>query len=329
MTGGDRRVFAGRRISLPSLKAIAIVVVLGFVAGIGVGWGTGLVADRLTAAEPTASPTPSATPTVERDVTLPPMAPITRELDAGDALAGITSLEIVDKGDEQYTVVSEDAEPTGTAASVRWVRVEYEDGLGIDGAALSAFVLKTLNDPRGWGARGRYEFVPTEGASDLRIVIASPYTAAAVCPEPHTPARTGAIVDDGTEQDASTTADAGAETASEAPAQAEPTPGPTASAVPEACAQRGIVMLSQYDWVAGLASYGDDRTGSRQYLVNHFVGHALGEEDGVCGSGVAQIMTDQSQLPEECTPNAWPWPDEPVDQPETSPTPSARGDEDE
>lgn len=316
-------MFAGRRISLPSIRAIAIVVVIGFAAGLGVGWGSSLVAERLTAPDPVPSLTPSPTPTIEEDVVLAPMEPITRERDAGDALAGITSLSIMETGDQSYTVVSRDAEPTGEAASVRWVRVEYEDGLRMDGEALSAFVLETLNDPRGWGARGRYEFVPTEGAPDLRIVIASPYTAALRCPEPHTAARTGAITDDNTDS----TADAQATPTPEAPTSAVATPEPTTSPQEESCAQRGLVMLSQYDWIAGLASYGDDRTAARQYLLNHFVGHALGEEDGICASGVAQIMTDQSQLPDECEPNAWPWPDEPLEQPETSPTPGARDDD--
>lgn len=318
-------MFAGRRISLPSIRAIAIVVVLGFAAGIGVGWGSGLVAERLAAPEPTASPTPSPTPTLDQDVTLPPIKPITRERDAGDALAGLTSLAVVEEGAQTYTVVTDHAEPTGTAASVRWVRVEYEDGLSVDGEALAAFVMNTLNDPRSWGARGRYEFVTTEGASDLRIVIASPYTAAARCTDPHTPARTGGIV----EEDPDNTADATAESSPLATLDGETTSSASPSTQDESCAERGVVMVSQYDWAAGLASYGDDRTAARQYLINHFVGHALGEADGVCGSGLAQIMTDQAQLPEDCEPNPWPWPDEPVDVPETSPTPSARGDEDE
>lgn len=316
-------MFAGRRISLPSIWAIAIVVVVGFAAGIGVGWGTGLVADRLTAPEPTISPTPSPTPTVEQNVTVPPMEPITRERDAGDALAGINSLEIMDEGTEQYVTATQDAEPSGAAASVRSVRVEYEDGLAIDGEALSGFVMNTLNDPRGWGARGRYEFIPTEGASDLRVVLASPFTAAAACPDPHTAAGSGGALEEQTD----TTADAGAESTTMSPSPGEPSPDPGATSQLESCADRGIVMVSQYDWVAGLAAYGEDRTAARQYLINHFTGHALGDSDGICGSGTAQIMTDQAQLPEECEANAWPWPDEPVGEPETSPSPTAQGDE--
>ena len=302
------------------------MVLVGFVAGIGVGWGSSQVAERLTAAEPSPSPTPSPTPTIDQAVTVPPMEPITRERDAGDALAGLLSLEISTESPRSYTVATADAPPTGSAASVRSVRVEYEDGVPMDGEALGSFVLNTLNDPRGWGARGRYEFVPTEGAADLRIAITSPYTAAARCPEPHTPARSGAVSDT---EDTANTADAGDESQADEDVSAESTPDPTTSPQEPPCAERGVVMVSQYDWVMGLASYGDDRTAARQYLINHLVGHILGEPEGVCGSGVAQVMTDQIDLPEECEPNPWPWPDEPVDQPEPSASPAARSDEDE
>ncbi len=337
VTDGGKRVFAGRGISLPSIQAIAIVVVLGFAVGIAVGWGTGVIAERLSAPEPSLTPSPSPSPTLNTDVEVPPMAPITREFDDADALAGLTSLEIATDTDQTYTVVTTDAKPLGAAASVRWVRVEYENGLAMDGEALSAFVLDTLNDPRNWGARGRYEFVPTEGASDIRIVVASPYTTVSRCPAPHAQARLGAVPDEVEVQ--STTADAGAEEVSNDLAStgiedgATPAPSPaetTAPAPGEAtCADRGLVVISQYDWAAGLASYGDDRTAARQYLMNHFVGHVLGESDSTCTSGRAEVMVDQVDMPEECAPNPWAWPDEPVAGPESSPEPSGDGDQNE
>ncbi|MFN3865635.1 MAG: DUF3152 domain-containing protein [Demequina sp.] len=311
MSDGDRRVFAGRGISLPSLWSIALVVVIAFGAGIGVGWGTGLVADHLAAPEPTPSPSPTAAvaPTVE--VSLPPLAPLDRERDDADDLAGLTSLDVVREGDRSFRTVTASGEPSGGGASVRWVRVEYEDGLRMDGGALAVFVLDTLNDPRGWGARGRFEFVPTGGASDLRIVLASPYTAAVTCPNPHATAPAGALVDPS--------------------ASPEPAVDPSTAGEEEAsCADQGVVMLNHYDWLTGLEAFGDDRTAARQYLINHFVGHALGDTNTECTSGPAPIMVDQSDLPDGCEPNPWPRPDEPV--PTPSPTADApvatRGDED-
>lgn len=302
-------MFAGRGISLPSIGSIALVVVVAFAAGIGVGWGTGLVADRLAAPEPSASPSPSASATPTVDVSIPPLDPVERDLDEADALAGVESLEVVREGAGNFETVTVDGEPSGGGASVRWVRVEFEDGLAIDGTALGEFVLDTLNDPRGWGARGRFEFVPTGGAPDLRIVLASPFTAAATCPNPHATAPAGALVDPS--------------------ATPDPAPSPSAAASDEAtCADQGVVMLSHYDWIAGLDAFGDDRTGARQYLVNHFVGHALGDPDVECTSGRAPVMTDQAALDDGCEPNPWPRPDEPVADPSESAdeTATTRGD---
>ncbi|WP_284328578.1 DUF3152 domain-containing protein [Demequina litorisediminis] len=144
--------------------------------------------------------------------------------------------------------------------------------------------------------------MPTTGAPDLRIVIASPYTAALRCPTPHAAARIGA--------------------ATEATTSPSPTPSPEVSAA-STCADEGLVIVSQYDWAAGLAAFSEDRTAAREYLVNHGVGHVLGEEDAVCSSGRAAVMVDQTDLSDECDANPWPWPDEPVASDEPSVAPSA------
>ncbi len=297
-------MFARRGTGGPGLLAVLAVVLVAFLVGIGVGWGTGQLGSTLAAPEasPSASPSPSAEP--ELEVSLPPLEPITRELDDDDRLAGLVSLDVPTEGEGTFRTVTLDGVPSGEAAAVRWVRVEVEDGLDMDGSALATFVLAALNDPRGWGANGRYEFVPTAGASDIRVVIASPTTAATMCPNPHTAAT---VV--GNDDDAS--------------AEPEASPSPVTSATEDVpCTFRGIVAVSQYDWAAGLTSYGDDTTGARVYLVNHGVGHVLGNEDGVCASGRALIMTDQVDLSEDCEPNPWPWPDEPLPEPSPSATAS-------
>lgn len=284
----------------PGLRAAVLVILIAFVAGIAMGWGTGLIGEQLAAPEPSASPSASASPAATPEVSVPPMPPIDRELDDADRLAGLTSLDVPPEGEGTFSIASTDGVPTGDSASVRWVRVEYEDGLQMSGRELSQFVLNVLNDPRGWGARGRYEFVPTAGAPDIRVVVASPTTAAATCEDPHAASSIGAL------QDAAST----------------PTPEPSPSE-DVTCADRGLVMLSQYDWAAGLASYGEERTDSRAYQVNHGVGHLLGDEDVECTSGRALVMTDQRELAEDCEPNPWPSPDEPVPDPSASAQPSA------
>ncbi|WP_159449588.1 DUF3152 domain-containing protein [Demequina sp. NBRC 110057] len=302
MTDDKKRLFAGRGITPKGGLVVAGIVVGAFALGIGVGWGTSLVGGELAAPAPSVTASPTASETATPEVSLDPMEPIDRELDEADAAAGLVSLEVPTQADGTFHTVNGDAQPTGDAKSVKWVRVETEDGLTLDGDALATFVIDTLNDPRGWGAKGLYEFVPTTGAPDVRIVVASPTTAAVRCPTPHVAARIGAVTD--------------------ATASASPSPTPEASAA-TSCADEGLVVVSLYDWAAGLDGYGDDRTGAREYLVNHGLGHVLGEEDVTCTSGRAPVMADQADLDDACDPNPWPSPDEPVGTDEPSADASA------
>ena len=290
----SRGLFAGRRIGRPGPWVTIVAIAAAFGLGIGAGWLTGFAPDvyaRLNASpEPSVSPspTPSATP----EVSIGPVEPIARELDEADRLAGLTTLEVPDQGDGTLSIVPGTTTEVDGAGPVRYVRVEVEGGLGISSTALAAFVMETLNDPRGWGSQGRQQFVRTDGAADARIVLASPYTAATLC----------------------------------RPTDVAPSsePSPTPSASPSAdlpCETQGIVPLSLYDWAAGLSRYGEDRTGSRQYQLAHGVGYVLGDETGTCDSGVASVMVVQETMREKCTVNPWPFPDAPL--PEPSGTPAA------
>ena len=92
----------------------------------------------------------------------------------------------------------------------------------------------------------------------------------------------------------------------------------------------GVVVISSYDWTAGLADYGNDYGGSRRYLINHQVGHLLGKTDVACVPPRADVMVIQSaELPDGCKVNPWPFPDaaiqagDPSAEPSPSATPSA------
>jgi hypothetical protein len=61
------------------------------------------------------------------------------------------------------------------------VRIEVEKGLRLDRPAFARFVLDTLNDPRSWGHGGSRTFARTDGAADVRVVMASPDTSARLC----------------------------------------------------------------------------------------------------------------------------------------------------
>jgi hypothetical protein len=283
-----------------------IVIAVSFALGIAAGWATGLVPDAYRAAtsvSPSPSPTPSPTPTI--DVSLPPLDPIVRDLTDDDAAAGVTTTTYNYRGDGTFSVVpGEDDIPSGDVPT-RLVRIDVEDGIDVDPEAFGAYVMSVLNDPRGWGSEGRINFIQTQGVPDLRIAIASPYTATALCPNPHSEGESGDAVVEPTEE------------ASDPDATASPT------AAADTCADRGTASISQYDWIAGLAGYGDDVDSARKYLITHATGHVLGEAETSCESGEALVMADQREPMDDCTVNPWAFPDAPMPAATSSPEPSA------
>jgi len=282
------RVFAGRGITLKGTVLTVVIIAVAFALGIGAGWGTGLIADSLAAPEPTpsASPSPSPSPTPTIDVSLPPMEPITRVLDADDLAAGLTGLSFPVRADGTFVTATAGPTPSPSAGITRLVKIDAEAGLPVDVDSLATFVMATLNDTRGWSNGSSVTFVLTDGAPDLRVVLASPYTAAALCPTPH--------------QEAPLTPESPTPSAT-------PEPSPSTTAATQ-CASAGVVALSIYDWAAGIPTFGEERTASREWLVNHGVGHVLGKPDAKCSKGVADVMTNQRELNERCTPNPWPLP---------------------
>lgn len=306
-----RRVFAGRGIALPGTRATVIVVAVAFGLGLAAGWATGFVPDLLRA-DPSPSPSASPIPSVVASIppSLPPMPPITRSLNQSDRDAGLTTVDVTVQAEGTFTVVPGVGTPVDGEGEVLWVSVTIEDGVAIDSLAFKTYVITTLNANRGWGNNNTVQFVPTDGVADYRIVVASPYTAAVLCPDPHLVAPAQSVSD---------AADAEAEAA---------TPSATASPVavtdsPWSCGQPGVVVISSYDWTAGLPIYGTDYAGARAYLLNHRVGHALGKEHVECVGERADVMVVQDEaLPEGCQTNAWPYPDAPPLFVEPSPSPS-------
>ncbi|WP_169746869.1 DUF3152 domain-containing protein [Demequina gelatinilytica] len=299
MSRSSGGLFAGRGIDLPSIGITVVTIVACFALGIGAGWVTGQVPDWYRAwSEPEPSVSASPSPTPEPSVSLAALEPITRALDEDDALAGVVTTEVVERGEGTFTAALGGDGATATAGAsgspsastdavpTRYVRIDVEDGITVDEPAFVDFVMSTLNDARGWGSAGRMQFVLTDGAADVRVVLASPYTIAVRCPDPHA-AATAAVVG----------------------GEATPSPEPTAGDVSTACATDGIVPVSIYDWTAGLSRFGEKRTVAREFLLNHGVGHVLGVEDATCESGRAEVMVDQASMGKGCKVNAWPYPD--------------------
>ncbi len=112
----------------------------------------------------------------------PPAAPApAAAADSPDALAGLLSHEVPPSGDGSTVVVPGDQPGPPGERPVR-VAVAVEGGVPVDAAAFAAFVMTTLNDPRGWVQEG-YVFSRTgdAAAADVTVVLASPALTDRLC----------------------------------------------------------------------------------------------------------------------------------------------------
>ncbi|MBB2900156.1 hypothetical protein FHR75_000944 [Kineococcus radiotolerans] len=191
-------------------------------------------------------------------------------LTGADVAAGVLRREVPQSGGGTLVVVP-GSSPAPASARVRTVRVEVEQDLVdagvLDPAAFAGFALGVLNDPRGWGAGGTTSFARTDGDAEIRLVLATPDTSAALC----RPLRTMGTL---------------------------------------SCRTGDAAVLTWYRWVEAIPDYGEDRTGYRQYVVNHEVGHALGHgHDPNPGPGrLAPVMMQQTKGLDGALPNPWPNP---------------------
>lgn len=113
------------------------------------------------------SPADAVTPSSTPRPTVPP------GLSADDVRAGLLSADVPRAATGDLVVVAGGDAGPGEGEVLR-VRVEVERGLPVDGEVFAAAVMRTLNDPRGWGADGTLSFARVDGRADLRVVLASP-----------------------------------------------------------------------------------------------------------------------------------------------------------
>lgn len=102
-------------------------------------------------------------------------------LSLADRQAGLLSTAVPTSASGQLVVVPGSEPAPQPDRPVRTVRVEVEAGLDIDPALFAATVMRTLNDPRGWGADGSVSFARTDGEAQIRVVLASPDLVDAMC----------------------------------------------------------------------------------------------------------------------------------------------------
>ena len=228
-----------------------------------------------TVATPSTPPsTPPATPapTPAPTSAVVPSAPA--EGDAGPTGNQEPALETtyVEQGAGSLAVVDGSSPVHGTGPLSRFI-VEVEDGIEVDGAAFAEAVTLTLGDQRSWGADGRMSFQRV-GAADA-AAGAFDFRVALVSP--------GSM---------------------ERYCPGVGTGGYTSCRYGD----RAVINLAR--WATAVPHYDGDIATYRQYVVNHEVGHALGNGHVDCpGPGqLAPVMLQQTLSLEGCVKNAWPYP---------------------
>ena len=178
----------------------------------------------------------------------------------------------VETGDGSLSVVDGSSEVYGSGPLQRFI-VEVEDGIDVDGAGFAAAVESTLGDPRSWGNGGRMAFQRV-GAGEAAAGEFD-FKVSLVSP--------GSM---------------------ETYCPGVGTGGYTSCRYGD----RAVINLAR--WATAVPDYEGDIATYRLYVVNHEVGHALGNGHESCpGTGqVAPVMQQQTLGLDGCVKNAWPYP---------------------
>jgi hypothetical protein len=229
--------------------------------------------------EPPPAPSQSASATTVATPSLP--APTTAVVPsasaAGDAGPTETQADTIDtsyveQGAGSLSVVDGSSKVYGTGPLTRFI-VEIEDGIEVDAPAFAHAVTETLADPRSWGAGGRMSFQRV-GAAEA---AAGQFEIRVALVSPGSMERYCPGVGTG---------------------------GYTSCRYGD----RAVINLAR--WATAVPHYDGDIETYRHYVVNHEVGHALGNGHVDCpGPGqLAPVMVQQTLSLQGCVKNAWPYP---------------------
>lgn len=181
---------------------------------------------------------------------------------------GLWRLDVPDDAGGQVRVVS-GRRPAPREADRRVsLEVRVEDGLGVDGQEFARQVMDTLNDPRGWGYDGSVVFARTDRDADFHVTLASPATTDALCAPVDTHGRVS-------------------------------------------CGRSGYAVINAERWAHGAEAFldaGGEVGEYRRYVVNHEVGHVIGNGHVPCPAPGARapVMLQQTLRLDGCVPNGWP-----------------------
>ncbi|HEX2072992.1 MAG TPA: DUF3152 domain-containing protein [Geodermatophilus sp.] len=262
--------YGWRAYAIPLLTVATLLTVVDLVAT------ASRPVSQSTPAAVTASETADPPPAEESPAAEPPPAAPTpsAEGDAGptEAVPATGTPPFVQQGAGTVTVVPGVSGVYGTGPLRRFV-VEVEDGINVDGAAFAAAVEATLGDPRSWGGGGRMSFQRV--GVDQAATGEYDFRVSLVSP--------GSM---------------------ERYCPGVGTGGYTSCRYGE----RAVINLAR--WETAVPHYDGDVATYRQYVVNHEVGHALGNGHQPCpGPGqLAPVMQQQTLRLDGCLKNAWPYP---------------------
>jgi len=122
---------------------------------------------------PISTSTPVPTPTQKLTTPLRPAPSLTRQPKGSKPNVTVSTGKLA--------VVPGFNKATGVRDKLTY-RVEIEQGLSVNGAAVAAIIHKTLTDPRGWQAVHPVNFERTDKADvDLRIILATPTLTDKLC----------------------------------------------------------------------------------------------------------------------------------------------------
>lgn len=255
------------------LLAVLTVLALVDVAVTATDPASATGAPTSSSAPPSSAPAASAAPTSPPAAVLAaPSAPAEGDANPTDLAATTGPASYVEVGAGTVTVVDGTSAVYGTGPLRRFV-VEVEDGIGMDGPTFAAAVEATLGDPRSWGHDGAMSFQRV-GAAEA---AAGDYDFRVSLVSP------GSM---------------------ETYCPGVGTGGYTSCRYGE----RAVINLAR--WETAVPDYAGDIATYRQYVVNHEVGHALGNGHQPCpGPGqLAPVMQQQTLGLQGCTKNAWPYP---------------------
>ena len=199
-------------------------------------------------------------------------APAEGDLDASLAPQVVGEETYVETGAGTLSVVDGSSGVTGTGPLRRFI-VEVEDGVDVDGPGFATAVETTLGDPRSWGSGGRMSF--------QRVGVAE--------------AAAGQF-----EFKVSLVSPGHMETY----CPGVGTGGYTSCRYGD----RAVINLAR--WAGAVPDYQGDIATYRLYVINHEVGHVLGNGHQPCpGPGqLAPVMQQQTLGLLGCVKNAWPYP---------------------